>query len=270
MASLIRDGQRVVYSALGSGPDVVLLVHNLMSQRGSFAEVATRLAPRCRALAVDLRGHGESGGTTRAFDVQALADDLLAVLDAAGAERAVVVGTSIGATAAALLALAQPQRVRALVLISATPYAATRRDRLRFGSLAAVVRAVGAGPVTPTIVAQLLGASYRAREPEGVAAAAAKIGAMARRDLARAVRAWVARPALAGRLAGITVPVRVIVGGEDTACPARFGEALAAELPDATLHVIAGAGHSAQLERPAEVAAVIEELLTRLPAELRE
>ena len=47
MPTLIRDGQRVVHSALGSGPNTVLLVHNLLSQRGSFAEVAShRRAPR--------------------------------------------------------------------------------------------------------------------------------------------------------------------------------------------------------------------------------
>ena len=74
MPHVIRDGQRVAFEALGSGPDTVLLVHNLLSWRGSFGAVADLLAPRCRVLMVDLRGHGESGGTTAPFTAQTLAD----------------------------------------------------------------------------------------------------------------------------------------------------------------------------------------------------
>jgi pimeloyl-ACP methyl ester carboxylesterase len=264
MPTLLRGGQRVVYSALGSGPNTVLLVHNLLSQRGSFAEVASHLAHRCRAVAVDLRGHGESGGAPRAFSVHDLAGDLVAVMDALAVERAVLVGTSLGATVSALVALEQPSRVAGLVLMSATPHAASARDRLRFASLATVLRTLGPGPVMPAILGQLLGATYRARAPEEVAATAAQIRATARRDLAWAVRAWTGRPELTGRLRMIEAPTRVVIGAEDSACPRRFGEAIAAEVPGATLHVIAGSGHSVQLEQAAAVAAVIDGLLGQL------
>lgn len=266
MPTLLRGGQRVVYSALGSGPNTVLLVHNLLLQRGSFAAVASHLAHRCRAVAIDLRGHGESGPAPRGFTVHDLAEDLVAVMDALAVERAVLVGTSLGATVSALVALEQPSRVSGLVLMSATPYAATVRDRLRFGSLATVLRTLGPGPVMPAILAQLLGASYRRRATEEVSATAAQIRATTRRDLAWAIEAWTARPALAGRLRAIEVPTRVVVGAEDTACPRRFGEAIAAEIPGATLHVIAGAGHSVQLEQAAAVTSVIDDLLGQLPA----
>jgi pimeloyl-ACP methyl ester carboxylesterase len=263
MPHLLRDGQRVAYDALGSGPETVLLAHNLMARRGSFAEVAARLAPRCRVLAVDLRGHGESTPSSRRFCVEDLADDLVAVLDAEGAARAVLVGTSLGATAAALVALRRPERVRGLVLMSATPHAATRRDRLlRFGPLAAVVGAIGPGLVMRAIVGELLGASYRARE--GTSAAASAIRATPRGDLARSIRAWAGRPALLERLPGVTAPTRVVAGAEDTACPLRFAEAIAAAIPGATLTVVPGAGHTLQLERPAAVAAAIETLLGEL------
>lgn len=266
MPSLQRNGQRVAYSALGSGPDAVLLAHNLMAHRGTFSAVAARLAPRCRLAAVDLRGHGESGGAPRPFTADDLADDLVAVLDELGWARAVLVGTSLGATAAMLLAQRHPQRVRGLVLASATPHAATRRDRLRFHALAAVLRTLGPTPVMAAILEQLLGASYRAREPAGVAAVAAQIRASERRDLAFAVRAWVGRPALLGALAELRMPTVVVTGAEDTACPRRFAEDLVAALPAASLRVVAGAGHSVQLEQPAALAEIVEELLASLPA----
>lgn len=268
MPTLIRDGQRVAYATLGTGPDAVLLAHNLMSQRGSFAGVAARLASGSaagrRVIAVDLRGHGESGGAPRSFTTDDLADDLLAVLDAERVGRAVLVGTSLGATAAASLALARPDRVRGLVLMSATPYAASRRDALKFGALAAVIRVLGPRPVLAPILAQLLGASYRAREPVGVATTAAQIRTTARGDLARAVDCWRSRPALLDRLAALAMPTWVVHGDEDAACPRAYAEVLAAAVPGAELHIVSGAGHSVQLERADAVAGLLAEFCGRL------
>ena len=183
-----------------------------------------------------------------------------------GRDTVLLAHNLIGATAAALLTLAHPQRVRGLVLMSATSMAASRVERMRFAALAAVIRALGPGPVMPAILGQLLGARYRAQEPAGAARAAAEIRATTRGDLARSIAAWAGRPALVDRLADIEVPTRIVVGDQDTACPRARGEALAAGLPNASLHVVHGAGHSLQLERPEAVAGMIEQFLATLRA----
>ena len=263
MPYVLRDGQKVVYEALGSGRETVVLAHNLMAQRGTFAAVAGSLARRVRVLAIDLRGHGESVPTARAFTLPELAGDLAAVLDAEGVGRALIVGTSLGASAAAWLAIHEPARVRGLVLISMNAGAASVVDRLRFAGLAALLRGLGPGPVMPLIVGELLGASYR-RQPGAVAAAERWIRATPRRELMRAVQAWAGRPGLVGSLGAIVVPTVVVAGAEDRACPRGAMVAVAAEVPGATLEVIAGAGHTVQLEQPAALCAVIEALLDRL------
>jgi pimeloyl-ACP methyl ester carboxylesterase len=257
MPDVERAGQRVAYvDAAGDGATVVL-AHNLMSHAGTFAAVTARLAPRWRVLAVDLRGHGASGGATGPFTTVDLAEDLAAVMDAAGVDAAFVAGTSLGAAAAAELALRWPARVRGLALMAATPFTATLADRAKFAALRGVLRALGPGPVMPAMLHQLLGASYRANDRAGVAAAADRIRATRREDLAWAVRSWAQRPRLAGRLAAITAPTVVVAGDEDTACPRRFSEAIAAEIGGARLELVRGSGHSLQLERPAEVAAIL-------------
>ncbi len=263
MPHVLRDGQRVVYEVLGSGRETVVLAHNLMAQRGTFAEVARALARRARVLAIDLRGHGESVPTARGFTVPELAGDLAAVLDAEGVAQALLVGTSLGASAAAWLAIHEPARVRGLVLISMNGRAASGVDRLRFAGLAALLRGLGPGPVMPSIVGELLGASYRG-QPEAVAAVERWIRATPRIELVRAVQAWARRPVLTGRLGAIAVPTVVLAGAEDTACPRSAMLAVAAEVPGATLRVIAGAGHTLQLEQPAALGGVIEALLDRL------
>jgi 3-oxoadipate enol-lactonase/4-carboxymuconolactone decarboxylase len=256
MPAISRAGQRVAYDDLGAGPPTVLLAHNLFSHRGSFAEVAARLARRARVLNVDLRGHGDSRDAGE-FTVADLAGDLAAVLAEAGADAAVIVGTSLGAAAAIELARARPALVRGLVLMAANPRPATFRDRLTFGTLAAIVRALGPGPLLPTLVAAL---HSTAAAPAIRAAAAEQIRAMNRRDVARAVRAWVNRPALLGRLGPLSIPTRVVAGGADSSCPRAACDALAAELGVASIE-IASAGHTIQAERPAEVAALVEGLL---------
>jgi 3-oxoadipate enol-lactonase len=265
MPQIERGGQRIAYADSPGARGTIVLAHNLMAHAGTFAAVARRLAPDMRVLAVDLRGHGASGGAPRRFTTVDLADDLAAVLDAAGVRRAVVAGTSLGAAAAAELALRAPERVRGLALMAATPHAAAPADRLKFAALQAVLRALGPGPVMPTVIGTLLGASYRAGEPEGVAAMIGQIRATARRDLAWAVHAWAHRPRLTGRLAAIQAPTVVVVGHEDTSCPRAFSAAIAAEVRGSRIAEVRGAGHSLQLERPEEVAAILAELCERSP-----
>jgi pimeloyl-ACP methyl ester carboxylesterase len=254
MPAISRDGATIVYDAAGAGP-VVVCAHNLLSGRWGFSGVAERLAPRARVLTVDLRGHGDSRCTRREFSVADLADDLAGVIAAEGAPRAIVVGTSLGAAAAVELALMRPQLVAGLVLLAANPRAATASDHLTFGALRAVVRALGPRPLMSTLVDRLHapGAAARTRS-------AAHIRAMDRRDMSRAIAAWAGRPVMLGRLAALRLPVRVVAGEVDASCPREACAALAAEL-GADLRVIAGAGHTIHAERPAEVAAIVGELL---------
>lgn len=248
----------MVFDELGrSGGRVVVLAHNLLAGRGSFAAVAAQLATRARVVNVDLRGHGDSRGTSRAFSTADLAADLAAVLDALAVRDAIVVGTSLGAAAAIELARARPELVGALVLIAANPHAASARDRVTFAALATILRTLGPGPVLTSVLAGLH-APDAAADVRG--ATTAHLQAMDRRDMARAVWAWIARPALLAHLDGLRLPARVVVGAADAPALATAGRVLAERL-GAELFTIAGAGHTVQAERPREVAAIVEGLL---------
>src|SRR4051812_39249385 len=130
MPVIHRHGQRIAYDARGEGSRVIVFAHNLFCDRRVFEFAAYALASRMRVINVDLRGHGESRDVREPFLTRDLADDLLAVMVNEAIDRAVIVGLSLGATAAMQLALEHPARVEALVLLGATGRAANRRERV--------------------------------------------------------------------------------------------------------------------------------------------
>lgn len=101
------------------GPDAapaVLLIHGVTASHLSWSFVATRL-PQVRVISPDLRGRGRSNGLAGPAGLASHARDLVAVLDRLDVERAVVVGHSMGAFVALVLADLYPERVSRVVLV---------------------------------------------------------------------------------------------------------------------------------------------------------
>lgn len=114
------DGLLLSGERRGAGTPIVL-AHGLTATRRNVLQGSRHLLGRGRELiAYDARGHGESSPAPGpdAYEYADLAGDLAAVVDAAGVERAVVAGSSMGAATAVRFALDQPSRVDALILIT--------------------------------------------------------------------------------------------------------------------------------------------------------
>jgi lipase len=109
----------------GPPPDeagcVVLAVHGVTASLMTWRTVARKLReqPCTSLLAPDLRGRGRSAGLSDPYGIAAHVSDLIAVLDHAGVQRAVLVGHSLGAYVVARLAAEHPERAAALVLLDA-------------------------------------------------------------------------------------------------------------------------------------------------------
>jgi pimeloyl-ACP methyl ester carboxylesterase len=148
----VRIAYRVTPASRPAGRPPVVLLHGLASNLTRWSEFVehTRLADRHDIVRVDLRGHGESE-TRGAIRLEIWCDDLLALLDAEGAARAVLVGHSLGAQVALACAARAPQRVAALVLIDPVFRAALKghwkwlaRAGPLFAAAAAIVRGANA------------------------------------------------------------------------------------------------------------------------------
>jgi pimeloyl-ACP methyl ester carboxylesterase len=117
--AVTREGTTLAGEVAGSGP-AVLALHGLTATR-RYVLMGSRALERGghTVIAYDARGHGASSPAAEGrYDYPALVADAATVLDAAGVERAVLAGVSMGAHTAVALALAMPERVAGLALVT--------------------------------------------------------------------------------------------------------------------------------------------------------
>ncbi|HSP73318.1 MAG TPA: alpha/beta hydrolase [Gaiellaceae bacterium] len=236
----------------------VLLVMGLGYGRWAWEPLVDPLAESFRVVWYDNRGIGGSDKPAGPYTAADLAEDAVQVLDERGIERAHVVGTSLGGMVAQELALSHPERVEKLALLCTTAGGAggypfpeqTVRLMAEAPALAPdvamrrfVENAVSArGELVETLVAR------RAANPPDPAGWQAQAAASATFD------AW-------ERLAAIDKETLVLAGDEDNVVDWRNSQLLAERIPNARLQVFPGVGHLFFWERPAEVAAALEEFL---------
>lgn len=184
------------------------------------------------------------------------ADEVLAVCDALEVTRAHVCGISLGGAIGLQLALAQPQRVRRLVLANTAP---VFPDASAWDQRIAQVRAAGMGAITEAMPARWFTPEFRADH-------APEIEALAERMRVTEVEGYVeACEALKifdcrAQLSQITPPVLVIAGARDVVTPAEAAQSWFGEIPGADLAVL-DAGHLAVMEQPDDFAALLIDFL---------
>jgi 2-succinyl-6-hydroxy-2,4-cyclohexadiene-1-carboxylate synthase len=235
-------------------PPTIVLLHGFTQTGASWSPTIAALGERYRAILPDLRGHGQAADL-RPISFSAIREDLTALVQ----PRFRLAGYSMGGRLALDFALAQPERVERLVLIGASPgiadpaQRAARRDA--DATLADEIERDGIAAFAARWKAQPL---FADQPPEVAAAAHAERLRQSAGGLAaslRGVGTGTMEP-LWDRLGELEMPVALIVGERDTKFRA-IAEQMATAIPDATLHVVAGAGHAVQLETPEALAALL-------------
>lgn len=116
------DGLDYYYAVYGKG-EPLLLLHGGLGTSDMFAPLMPKLAENRTIIAVDLQGHGRTALGERPFTLEAMGDDMAAIVKALGYDHVDVMGYSLGGGVAFRMAVQHPEAVRRLVLVS-TGYAA--------------------------------------------------------------------------------------------------------------------------------------------------
>ncbi len=111
------EGAKLHYKSLGVGRTAVVLIHGWASDLSAWKAQAPSLDGRIRVIAVDLPGHGRSDKPVRAYSMDFYARSVNAVLEAAGVDRAVLVGHSMGTPIARQYARLFPGKIVAMVVV---------------------------------------------------------------------------------------------------------------------------------------------------------
>jgi pimeloyl-ACP methyl ester carboxylesterase len=251
------------------GAPTVVLLHAGVADRRAWSAVIEQLeSDALDLIAYDRRGYGDTPGGGEGFTHL---DDLVAVLDAAGAERAVVVGNSMGGALALDLALTAPDRVSSLLLIAAGVSGMTDEgeaiewtmDDATGPILGALERAGQAKDVDEQVRLELHLWLDGPTVPEGrVGGAPRELAAdMDRRILSAGGAEGAGDAGLDTwhRLAEIPVPALATWGDLDLPPDLPFYELIAERLPNAEPRVLEGVAHLPMLERPALVAELVRE-----------
>jgi pimeloyl-ACP methyl ester carboxylesterase len=253
MPRVDRDGMRIWYEDHGKGA-AVLLTHGYSATSRMWAPQVRGLGERFRLITWDLRGHGRSDSPDHpsAYSEKRSLDDMSAILDACGVERAAIGGLSLGGYLSLAFHLEHSARVRALLLFDTGPGYRNEEGRKRWNALA---ESYARGFEKRGLGALGSGAEMRASEhhsARGLALAAR--GILVQRD-ARVI----------DLLPEIRVPTLVLWGARDEAF-FKPSEYMAAKIPGARRVILPGAGHAANLDQPQAFNTAMSEFLDSIPS----
>ncbi len=258
MAEIERDGVHLYYEVHGPreppGLGTILLTHGYSSSSHMWQPNLDALGAEHRVVVWDLRGHGrsDSPGDVGQYTESLAVEDMAAILDALGVDRAVVGGLSLGGYLSLAFHLAHPDRVRALMLFDTGP--GYRRDEGREGwNRSAIARAEAFETRGLDALVSRAEVSQRVHKSATGLALAAR-GLLTQHD-GRVI----------GSLGTIGVPTLVLVGQDDEPFLAA-ADYMAGHIPAATKVVLADAGHASNLDQPEAFDRNVLDFLHALPA----
>jgi pimeloyl-ACP methyl ester carboxylesterase len=267
------DGTPANVIELGAGPPL-LFVHGLSGCWQNWLENIPQFARTHRVIAVDLPGFGSSPMPRGEISIPGYARFLEGVCDALAIDAAAVVGNSMGGYVAAELAIASPQRVERLMLVSAAGITAEylHRDSVMAGARIVALIATGATAHHEwwarraglrRVALQLV-----VRHPGRLSAPLAHelMSGSGKPGFLPAMEAIIAHR-ISERLPQIACPTFVVWGEDDRVIPVRDARRFGELIPNVRVEILPDTGHVPMLERPATFNALLEAFLAEAPGE---
>jgi len=212
----------------------------------------SRIPEGWRLITPDLRGFG---GSTELDSVSALsmadyADDIVDLLEELGVKKAVIGGCSMGGYAALALYQSRPELFEGLVLANTRAGADSPEARANRRNMLAVVDREGPSGIARDMMPKLIGKTTKDANPSVEANVRRLIKQQSPVAIRSAIHRMMHRTDSTPLLAQVSVPSLVITGEEDEMIPVDESRKMAAAISGATLVIVPGAGHLANMEQP--------------------
>jgi 3-oxoadipate enol-lactonase len=250
------NGVQLYYEFQGPEAGELLILNNgVFMNTTSWAFQLPDLCRRHRVLTYDMRGQGRSEHPEGPYSMERHAEDLAALMDTLGLEKAHMVGTSYGGELNLVMGIRYPERCRSLVIIASVPHS----DPLLVAMIERwrIAAQLGDGPqFFRLIYADTYSEAFLIQRPDLIPMAEKRYADL---DLPAAVRLLQSfqRFNVTAELGRIQVPTCIISAELDLLKPRKYGEIMHQAIAGSEFHLVPGAGHVVVLERAAEVNTLI-------------
>lgn len=248
------------FEVSGHGAPLVL-IHGVGADLGSWDAVCSELEGTFKIIRPDLRGHGKSARINGSYSVEKFAADIIAVMDAAGVERAHLVGFSLGGLIAQKLATDYEDRFDRIVILSAVA-GRTEEERSKVVARLDLIRDGGMDAITGAATDRWFTEDFARRHPEVIEKRIAELKSVHLDSYLEAYRVF-GTTELIDTLHRIDRLVLIMTGEFDQGSNTRMAHDMHGLIPGSELIIIPRLKHSVLVEAPDVVAGHVREFLQR-------
>lgn len=252
MPRLTVNDCQYFYEDVGSGPETIVFGHGFLMTHRMWQSTIAAFRDRYRCIVFDWRGQGWSSVTKDGYEVLALCEDLIQLIDELDVGPFHYVGLSMGGFVGFRLLLRQPNGLRSAALLNTQAGAESGGDRLRYEAMLFTARYVGYGPVIDRALPMLFGPAFLndpARQDDierwkGIIMSNDRVG------IYRAGQGIFRRPSVLPLLGAVQHPTLLLAGADDVSTPAEAMRTAHDRIPGSEFVVLPATGHSSPIEQP--------------------
>ena len=242
----------------------IVFLHGFPFSHEMWKPQLDAIGNRYRAIAYDIRGHGESYVGDGQFTIEGHVDDLIAVLDHFKIQQSIIVGLSMGGYIALRALERNPKRFRAAVLCDTRSEADSTESKLkRFESMKSV-KTHGSAAFAEGFVKAVFDQWTFTRTPEIIHSIQNTISRTTPLSIAGTLLALASRTDTTPSLSSIKIPTLILVGEHDSTTPPSAAQALHERISGSVLHIVPNAAHMSNMENPGYFNEKLFEFLKRV------
>jgi 3-oxoadipate enol-lactonase len=254
-------GNKIFYEVRGAGDPVILLNGAMANTTSWNLQLPALLANNYKVILMDFVGQGQSDKPRTKYRMIQHIDEVAAVLDAVGVEKAHYVGVSYGGEVALLCGINAPKRIRSLVVANSVS-SVDRSTKGRADRWLLAARFRSGRMLWQMVYPDLYSSSFLEKNWDFVAKTAPSFDLLDFDAFIEILKAFMELD-VTDQLGKITVPALVLTSDEDGTKPERYSEIMHEKMAGSEIKIIHGAGHLAMWEKPEEFNGAILEFLSR-------